>query len=228
MNSRKPGARFAYEHAREIDLLANVLHEIGGEFCSPFTEYHPIQMHRSQGSAILTGWLAADQAQPVGEGPEPNGGLFAAHESGAGPCPCGRVHTRTERQIIEWAHRTPALPPVEVDAGLREALEWAMAPNPRYQGRHRTEPRCSTFMPTDGSCDCGYEQARAALAHPVVPEQGLDVERLARAFIDLCNRAGWSVYRTGDGGASWVDRNEVARLLATEYAALRVEEGRET
>lgn len=46
---------------------------------------------------------------------------------------------------------------------LAEALEWAMAPNPRYEGRHRTEPRCNTFMPIDSTCDCGYVAARAAL-----------------------------------------------------------------
>ncbi len=36
------------------DRLANVLHDIGGEFCHPFTEYHPIAMHRSQAAAILS------------------------------------------------------------------------------------------------------------------------------------------------------------------------------
>lgn len=48
---------------RDKDRLANVLHEVGGEFCHPFTELHPIAMHRSQAAAIL-GLLVARLASP--------------------------------------------------------------------------------------------------------------------------------------------------------------------
>lgn len=49
---------------RDVDRLANVLHDIGGEFCHPFTEYHPIAMHRSQSAAILAGFpLATTEAE---------------------------------------------------------------------------------------------------------------------------------------------------------------------
>jgi len=36
-----------------LDVLATALHEIGGEFCDPFTDDHPVGMHNSQAAAIM-------------------------------------------------------------------------------------------------------------------------------------------------------------------------------
>ena len=49
---------------REVDRLANVLHDIGGEFCHPFTEYHPIAMHRGQAAAIRAALSASPAETP--------------------------------------------------------------------------------------------------------------------------------------------------------------------
>jgi hypothetical protein len=48
-----PRSDYPVDDLRRRDALANTLHDIGGEFCRPFTELHPIAMHRSQAAAIL-------------------------------------------------------------------------------------------------------------------------------------------------------------------------------